>query len=73
MIKSFWYNEASCMMHVFEADGWRMVLQECGKHGGILLLEGRGMCSQYLGEITNSGKGLENFLEFMTQFEKGQK
>lgn len=73
MITSVWNTEASCMMHIFEADGWKMVLQECGKHGAILLLEGRGLHSQYLGEITTSGKGLENFLEFMGRFEKGKK
>lgn len=73
MIESFWHEDASCWMHVFEAEGSKLVLQENGVNGANLLLERNGKGSEYLGAITYSDGGVEKFIEFMEKFEKGKK
>lgn len=72
-MESFWHEEASCWMHVFEANGWKLVVQESGTRGANMLLEGRGNGSEWLGELTYSDNGVDKFLQFMMRFEKGIK
>ena len=72
-MKSYWHDECSCWMHEIEADGWRLVIQEGGKRGANILLEGRISRSEWLGELTHSERGVDKFLQFMERFEKGKK
>ena len=69
MITSFWHEKASCWMHVFEANGWKLVLQENGTHHANMLLEGRGKGTEWLGGISNDSEQVKKFIEFMERFE----
>lgn len=71
-MESYWNDYASCWMHTFEANGWKLLIQEGCKHGANVLLEGRNG-TEWLGEITYSNNGVEKFLRFMERFEKEKK
>lgn len=72
-MESSWNDYASCWTHTFEANGWKLLIQESRKQGANILLEGRGNGSEWLGELTYSNNGVEKFLQFMERFEKGKK
>lgn len=68
-MESFWSEEASCWTHVFEANGWKLLIQESCKRGANIILEGRGNGSEWLGGLTYSDNGVDKFLQFMERFE----